>query len=125
LIAPPRDGGSLATRTFIPHKCHPAIGVLGAVTVGTACVLPGSVTTGIVSVPNGAVQRLSVEHPTGELSVELELAGADGAAPKVVRASLIRTARALFRGEILIPSAVWDGASSRLIDSNARAITHA
>jgi 4-oxalomesaconate tautomerase len=72
LIAAPREGGSLITRTFIPHKCHAAIGVLGAITVGTACVLPGSVATGLVSVPEGAVKRLSVEHPTGELSVELE-----------------------------------------------------
>lgn len=121
LIAPPQDGGSLTTRTFIPHKCHAAIGVLGAVTVGTACVLPGSVATGVVSVPDGPVKRLSVEHPTGELSVELEVAGADGAEPKVVRASLIRTARALFRGEVLVPTAIWDG----IIDTNARAIPHA
>ena len=122
LIAPPRDGGSLITRTFIPHKCHVAIGVLGAVTVATACVLSGSVATGVVSVPDGAVKRLSVEHPTGELSVELEVAGAD---PKVIRASLIRTARALFRGEVLIPPTVWDGVSSRVIDPRVRATTHA
>jgi len=125
LIAPPRNGGSLITRTFIPHKCHTAIGVLGAVTIGTACVLPGSVAAGVVSVPDGAVKRLSVEHPTGELSVELEVVGADGAEPRVVRASLIRTARALFRGEVLIPAAIWDGASSRVIDPHVRAITHA
>jgi 4-oxalomesaconate tautomerase len=123
LIGPPGGGGSLITRTFIPHKCHTAIGVLGAVTVGTACVLPGSVATAVVSVPDGTVKRLSVEHPTGELSVELEVTGADGGDPKVVRASLIRTARALFRGEVLIPAAIWDGASSRVNDVHARAIT--
>jgi 4-oxalomesaconate tautomerase len=121
LIGPPRDGGSVITRTFIPHKCHAAIGVLGAVTVATACVLPGSVATGVVSVPEGGVKRLSVEHPTGELSVELELAG-DG--PKVVRASLIRTARALFSGDVLIPSAIWDGASSSVVEPHTQATTH-
>jgi 4-oxalomesaconate tautomerase len=125
LIAPPRDGGNLITRTFIPHKCHAAIGVLGAVTVGTACVLPGSVAAGVVSVPDGAVKRFSVEHPTGELSVDLEVAGADGDQLRVVRASLIRTARALFRGEVLIPAAIWDGLSSRVSDGHQRAITHA
>jgi 4-oxalomesaconate tautomerase len=123
LIASPREGGSLSTRTFIPHKCHAAIGVLGAVTVGTACVLPGSVATGIVSLPDGAVKRVSVEHPTGELSVELEVAEAHGAAPKVVRASLVRTARALFRGEVLIPAAIWDGVSSRASDAQGQTIT--
>jgi len=71
------------------------------------------------------VKRLSVEHPTGEFSVELELAAADGAEPRVVRASLIRTARALFRGEVLIPASVWDGVSSRSSDTSAQAITHA
>jgi 4-oxalomesaconate tautomerase len=123
LIASPREGGSVSTRTFIPHKCHAAIGVLGAVTVGTACVLPGSVSTGIVSLPDGAAKRLSIEHPTGELSVELEVAEAQGPAPKVVRASLIRTARALFRGEVLIPAAIWDGVSSRSSDAQRQAIT--
>jgi 4-oxalomesaconate tautomerase len=125
LIAPPSEGTSLVTRTFIPHKCHAAIGVLGAVTVGTACVLPGSIATGIVSIPGGAVKRFSVGHPTGELSVELEVAEADGGTPKVIRASLIRTARALFRGEVLIPRAIWDGVSSRTSDAQQRAITHA
>jgi 4-oxalomesaconate tautomerase len=125
LIAPPRDGGSLMTRTFTPHKCHAAIGVLGAVTVGTACVLPGSVATGIVSAREGARKRLSVEHPSGELSVELEVTRTTDDKPKVVRASLIRTARALFRGEVLVPRSVWDGISSSMIDTDTRAMKHA
>ena len=37
LVAPPRDGGSISTRTFIPHVCHRSIGVFGAVSVATAC----------------------------------------------------------------------------------------
>ena len=119
LVAPPRDGGDLATRTFIPHKCHAAIGVLGAVTVGTACVLPGSVTSGIVSVPEGPVKRLSVEHPTGEFSLEIEVDGASSGGLKVVRSSLIRTARALFRGDILVPATIWDGVTSKLPTTHA------
>ena len=51
LIAAPRAGGSISTRSFIPHVCHDAIGVLAAVTVATACVLEGSVTQGIAAVP--------------------------------------------------------------------------
>jgi 4-oxalomesaconate tautomerase len=108
LIAPPRDGGHVATRTFIPHKCHAAIGVLGAVSVATACVLPGSVARGIASVPEGALKGLSVEHPSGEFSLEIEV-HETGGAPRVVRSSLIRTARALFRGEVLVPASIWDG----------------
>jgi 4-oxalomesaconate tautomerase len=105
LVAPPREGGAICTRSFIPHVCHDAIGVLAAVTVGTACVLPGSVTEGLAVVPAGVAKRLSVEHPTGEFSVELEL---DPANPQnVTRAALLRTARLLMRGEAMIPGAVW------------------
>jgi len=125
LIAPPRDGGDLATRTFIPHKCHAAIGVLGAVTVGTACVLPGSVASGIVSVPEGAVKRLSVEHPSGEFSLEIEIDAASSTGLKVVRSSLIRTARALFRGDVLVPARIWDGVTSKLPAADVAALEHA
>ncbi len=108
LIAPPQSGGHVMTRTFIPHKCHAAIGVLMAVTVGTACILPGSVARGIVRSQNGAVQRLSIEHPSGEFSVEFQVEHYGGEL-KVIRSSLIRTARALFRGELLVPASVWEG----------------
>ena len=119
LVAPPRNGGHVATRTFIPHKCHTAIGVLGAVTVGTACVLPGSVARSIVNVPEGAVKGLSVEHPSGEFSLEIEVDEAGGEGLRVMRSSLIRTARALFRGEVLVPASIWDGSTAQL-SANAR-----
>lgn len=107
LIAPPRAGGSLSTRSFIPHVCHDAIGVLAAVTVATACVLDGSVTQGIAQLPDGNIKQVSVEHPTGEFSVEIEL---DPANPQnVTRAALLRTARLLMRGEAMIPASVWRG----------------
>jgi len=106
LIAPPRAGGAVATRCFIPHVCHDAIGVLAAVTVGTACVLEGSVTQGIAQVPPGDVKAISVEHPTGEFTVEL---GIDPANPQnVTRAALVRTARLLMRGEVMVPAAVLE-----------------
>lgn len=108
LIAAPRDGGSLTTRSFIPHVCHDAIGVLAAVTVGTACVLEGSVAQGIAVMPQGNPKTISVEHPTGEFSVEL---GLDPANPQnVTRAALLRTARLLMRGEVMVPRSLWAGA---------------
>ncbi|HUK47575.1 MAG TPA: 4-oxalomesaconate tautomerase [Terriglobales bacterium] len=115
LIAPPQHGGHVMTRSFIPHKCHSAIGVLMAVTVGTACILPESVARGIVHTQGGSVQRLSIEHPSGEFSVEFQVEHRGGEL-KVVRSSLIRTARALFRGELLVPANVWPG--KQRIDSS-------
>jgi len=106
LIAPATAGGAVGTRCFIPHVCHDAIGVLAAVTVATACVLKGSVADGVAIVPDGAVKTLAIEHPTGEFSVELELDSADP--QKVGRAALLRTARLLMRGEVMVPSAVWN-----------------
>lgn len=101
LIAPPKDGGNIATRCFIPHVCHDAIGVLAAVTVGTACVLEGSITQGIATIPTGTTKKVSVEHPTGEFTVELET---DPNNPQnVTKAALLRTARLIMRGEVLVP----------------------
>ncbi len=105
LVAAPRDGGSLTTRSFIPHVCHDAIGVLAAVTVGTACVLDGSVTAGIAQVNEGNTKLISVEHPTGEFSVELALDPND--AQNVIRAALLRTARLIMRGEAMVPASAY------------------
>jgi 4-oxalomesaconate tautomerase len=102
LVAAPRDGGAVTTRCFIPHVCHDSIGVLAAVTVATACVLPGAIAEGLAVVPSDACKTLSIEHPTGEFSVELEL---DPNHPgQVARAALLRTARPIMRGEVLVPA---------------------
>ena len=105
LIAAPRNGGSLSTRSFIPHVCHDAIGVLAAVTVGTACVLDGSVTQGMAVMSSGNPKTISVVRPTGEFSVELGIDPAN--AQNVTRAALLRTARLLMRGEVMVPRSVW------------------
>ncbi len=112
LVAPPQHGGAVMTRCFIPHVCHSTIGVLAAVTIGTACVLPGSAAFRIARIPEGTKKTLSVEHPTGEFSVALELTGTADA-PKVERAALLRTARRLFEGNILVPSKLWAGRTLR------------
>jgi 4-oxalomesaconate tautomerase len=108
LIAPARAGGHVSTRTFIPHDVHAAIGVLGAVSVATACILPASVAEGIATVPEGRVKQMSVEHPTGEFSVTLEVGGTRDQ-PAVLKAGLLRTARLIMRGEVLVPADIWDG----------------
>jgi 4-oxalomesaconate tautomerase len=95
LISAPRQGGAIATRTFIPHKCHDAIGVLGAVSVATACLLPEGPAQEVAVVAEGADKILSVEHPTGEMTVVARVE--DGA---VVQAAILRTARKLMDGMV-------------------------
>lgn len=103
LIAAPQAGGAISTRSFIPHRCHASIGVFGAVSVASACLIPGSVAAPLAQVTGDALQRLSVEHPSGEFTVELHL---DNGLP--TRCGLLRTARLLFDGYVNIPRAVWN-----------------
>lgn len=102
MISAPQNGGVVSTRTFIPYKCHSAIGVLGAVSAATACILPGSVAEGIAEVGEGNPLQLSVEHPSGEFSVSLDIED-QSELPQVRKAGLLRTARLLSRGELYLP----------------------
>jgi 4-oxalomesaconate tautomerase len=97
LVAPPAAGGHVCTRSFIPHECHASIGVFAAVTVATACVLPGTPAARVAQIPPGRDKTLSVEHPTGEFSVVIEVGGTEEK-PVVEKAGLLRTARLLFEG---------------------------
>jgi 4-oxalomesaconate tautomerase len=108
LVSPPRAGGVIATRTFIPHRVHEAIGVLGAVSVATASMIPGSVAAEAATLDAGSgAQRLNVEHPTGFFTVDMDVAVANGKV-EVRRAALLRTARKLMQGKVFVPARVWE-----------------
>lgn len=112
LVAPPVAGGLITSRTFIPHVLHSSIGVLGAVSVATACIYPGSVANKLADIPKGNPKLCSIEHPSGEFTVEIQLdPTADKTQPVISAASVLRTARLLFDGSVFIPASVWDGAS--------------
>ena len=96
LVAPPRNGGAITVRSFIPHRAHASIGVLGAVTVATACLVAGSPAAKVAEVPEGRRKTLSIEHASGEMSCVLE---ADEAG-EIVSAALLRTARKLMDGVV-------------------------
>lgn len=101
LIAAPKLGGTISSRSFIPHKCHASIGVFGAVSVASACLVPGSIAQGLVQLGEGEDLQVSVEHPTGEFTVRLHL-------DKGVLAGcgLLRTARLIFDGQVCIDGVV-------------------
>ncbi len=100
LVSPPVDGGSLSTRTFIPHRCHDAIGVLGAVSVATAALLPGSPASAVLPNDHDAADVIVVEHPTGTFDVAVEVGfDADGT-PVAERSGIVRTARKLMDGVV-------------------------
>jgi 4-oxalomesaconate tautomerase len=96
LVAAPAHGGAVTVRSFIPHRAHATIGVLGAVSVATACLVPGSPAAEVAVIPEGMRKTLSVEHPTGEMSCVLELDDTG----QVATAALLRTARKLMDGVV-------------------------
>lgn len=107
LVSPARQGGDISTRTFIPHRVHEAVGVLGAVSVATACMTPGSIAAGFAG-SGGGTRRLIIEHPTGFFTVEMEAVMLQGTL-RVKRAALLRTARKLMQGEVYVSELTWSG----------------
>lgn len=96
LVAPPREGGAIAVRSLIPHRVHASIGVLGAVSVATACLVDGSPAAAIARIPAGRRKTLGVEHPTGVTECIVQVAD-DG---RPVEAGMLRTARKLMDGVV-------------------------
>lgn len=109
IVATPRQGGAISTRTFIPHRVHDAIGVLGAVSVASAAALPGTVAARIYAGTKGdGEHRLDIEHPTGFFAVELAMAsGAEGEV-RFTKSALIRTARLLMDGQVFVPGYIFE-----------------
>ena len=96
LVAPPREGGAIAVRSLIPHRVHASIGVLGAVSVATACLVEDSPAQLLSRVPDGRTKTLGVEHPSGvtECVVTVDDAG------RPIEAGMLRTARKLMDGKV-------------------------
>lgn len=95
MVAPPNRGGALNTRTFIPHRCHDAIGVLGAVSVATAALLPNTPAGEVIV--GGTGGSVVLEHPTGTFEAAVSFSG-EGDGLTIERAGIIRTARKLMDG---------------------------
>lgn len=101
LVAAPRYDGHISTRTFIPHVCHASIGVLGAVSVASTCVMPGTIGFELSSHLTISNETLvCVEHPAGDFDINL---GLDMTNPSAIyKAGLLRTTRMIFQGEVYI-----------------------
>jgi 2-methylaconitate cis-trans-isomerase PrpF len=106
LVAPPAKGGTIAARYFMPYTCHTAFAVTGAVCLGAAAVLPGSVAA---AVRDGSGTRVVIEHPSGQMEVMIEADLANGPVPTIQSAKLLRTARRLFAGDVYFPIETFDG----------------
>ena len=99
MVSPPTAGGDISTRTFIPHRCHEAIGVFGAVSVATAVLLPGTPAAAEARSGAGSDGTLVCEHPSGSFIAAIDV-DTSGNVPTVRRAGIIRTARKLMDGTV-------------------------
>lgn len=106
LVSAPRHGGSITSRYFTPLTCHRSHAATGALAVATCAVLPGSVAQRFVDPALARGGAIVVEHPAGRIEVDLELSGPPDR-PQVRRASLVRTARRIFEGHVVLPEALF------------------
>lgn len=106
LVSAAKNGGLINTRTFIPHQCHASIGVLGAVTVASCCILPHSITQELVEIPQGETKHISVEHPSGSFDISLQVDESKNL-PTITKAGVLRTARLISKGTLYVPSSLF------------------
>lgn len=94
LVSPPKAGGILSTRSWIPHKVHSSIGVFAAITIATAARLDGGAARDLAEFPPDG--RSLIEHPSGatEVLIRRDREGA------VVRCGTVRTARKILDGRV-------------------------
>lgn len=108
LLAPASQGGTIATRYFMPWKCHPTMAVTGAQCFASCVLTPGTVADGMSAAPNEVPATITLEHASGVIDVVVDYEiSADGVA--IRSAGLVRTARKLAAGELFVPASVWNG----------------
>lgn len=111
LLAPPRQKGSINARYFMPWNCHPSMAVTGAICIGTCLLSHGTIAAGLGQsglMGAEAARKITIEHPMGLIEVVFDYQQ-DAAGFSLNSAGIVRTARALMRGEVLIPGAIWGG----------------
>ena len=121
LLAKPRHGGTISSRFFVPDACHKAHPVTGTVCIASACAIPGTIASQLVTLrpaPQGIIQ---LEHPSGKIAIDLD-ADFTAGTPVIRRAALIRTARRVFDGHVHVPEHVWAGAERRPARATVKAV---
>ena len=108
LLAPARDGGTIATRYFMPWSCHPTMAVTGSQCLASCVLTPGTVAEGLAARPNETPAKITLEHAAGKIEVMVDFTNTSKGFT-VNSAGLVRTARKLAAGKVFVPQAIWDG----------------
>lgn len=107
LLSKPRDGGTVTARYFMPWDCHPSMAVTGSQCLASCVLQPGTVADGLADLPTGTPALVKIEHPSGVIDVTVDYEQTD-AGFTLKSAGLLRTARLLARGELMVPKAAWN-----------------
>ncbi|MEM9392751.1 MAG: 4-oxalomesaconate tautomerase [Pseudomonadota bacterium] len=105
LIAPARAGGHFATRYFMPWQTHPTLAVTGSQCLAACALAPGTVAEGISKPIISSPAVVKIEHPIGEMEVTVVFDRTESDI-SFHSAGLVRTARLIARGELMIPQEV-------------------
>jgi 2-methylaconitate cis-trans-isomerase PrpF len=106
LIAPPAAGGHFSARYFMPWTTHPTLAVTGAQCLAACVLMPGTVAEGIAAPIGASPAVVRIEHPVGQMEVTVTFErGPEGFVFRA--AGLVRTARLIARGEVMIPEAAF------------------
>ncbi|MEP1199258.1 4-oxalomesaconate tautomerase [Tateyamaria sp.] len=108
LLAPAKDGGTIATRYFMPWRTHPTMAVTGAQCLASCVLTPGTVADGLAAKPNETPVTITLEHASGQIDVLVDYDQTD-VGFEIKSAGLVRTARKLAAGEVFVPASVWGG----------------
>ena len=110
IVAKPKDGGTIASRYFMPHAIATAYAVTGATCLATACCVPGTVPHQYAALAPDAtgLNHIAIEHPQGKIYVDAKINDKNGEVD-VEQATLVRHARRLMAGEVYVPAAIWAG----------------
>lgn len=106
IMAPARNGGAASARYFMPQTCHPSMAVTGAQCLAASLLVSGSVAFELTQ-PDASPAVLVLEHPSGSIDVVMEYTDAEGEALRLHSAGIMRTARLLARGEVMVPVSAW------------------
>lgn len=108
LLAKPRQGGTISSRYFVPETCHKSHPVTGTVCISAACAIPGTLPAEIAPLKPAPQGMVKIEHPSGMILIDLDADFSNGK-QDLRRAALVRTARRIFEGSVMIPSRIWAG----------------
>ncbi|MCL4167076.1 UNVERIFIED_CONTAM: hypothetical protein GTU68_004806 [Idotea baltica] len=106
LLARAQQGGTIATRYFMPWSAHPTMAVTGSQCLASCAITEGTIADGLLERPSAAPATITLEHPMGLMDVIMDWKGRN-----IISAGIVRTARKLAAGEVFIPKSIWKGQS--------------